>query len=1039
MNDFRKTFADPPASHRPAPLWVWNDLMSEEQIAAQLKDLKAHGFGGAFVHPRPGLLTEYLSDEWFRLWGFALETAKSLGLKLYIYDENSYPSGFAGGHVSALLPDCLASGMTYSVVDLIAAGADDDDTVHESNLPTNDPIAVFACREPDGRIEILEDISIYPANEWANLAEKVFVVSLVKPETTGWLAGFAYVDLLRPEVHEAFMQTTYEEYHKRFGADFGGAIPAIFTDEPYISSAGVYGSGAPALPFSYWLLNEFEKLNGYSLLKNLPAVFKNVAGRLDFPAEKIRYDYYKTLRVLWTKNSVEPSGRWCAEHGIAFTGHYLEHQWPHVGVNSSPSVQSNYEFHQWPAIDMLLSSYLRDTETHALTLTIQEIRSAANQFAKERTLCELYGAGGWDSTFEDYKRMGDWVLVNGINFINQHLTYATITGARKRDHPQSFDGREPWWEQYTAMNDYLSRASWLLSQGKMEQRILVLNPSTTGYLVPYEEEQGSIFSDGATDAIKNPDMHNFLELTRELDRGQWDWDLGDEFTMQRHAQVEGRRVRLCEQAYDVVLVSGDMKNMLTSTVALLRDFLQAGGRVIAVGAPGNYVDGLIDEAAYAELAGKWESVALADVDARLEALLGNRISTTAAFPYGFTHMRRALPDGREVYFFVNHSFRRYRTELTVKGDSACAYGLYTGETAPVSYTHADGKVTFPLDLARNQSTMIVVGERAGEYVSRPAAAKKVPLALKGIERELPNVLPIGYCDVRFSGRELKNVSVISAADVLFTARGFQKNPWDNKVQYFNNILDRNARYGEGSGFEADFHFNIAEGFAPAHIDVTAEHPELCRLRVNGKDVSWLAGEHYLDEHFGVADITELVQPGENTVTIVAEKFDARLELESVYLRGAFGVEAVEGRWTLVPETALGCGSWKEQKLPFYPYAVSYAYTAVLDGAPASALLEVTEVETTAVSARINGAEVLLNADGIRGYEIAPLLKAGENEIVVRVCGSLKNLLGPHFLPQPIRGSAWPAMWKQAPTHQPAPEACDLMDFGLNAAPELTIG
>ena len=41
MNDFLKTFADPPASHRPAPLWVWNDLMSEEQIAAQLKDLKA--------------------------------------------------------------------------------------------------------------------------------------------------------------------------------------------------------------------------------------------------------------------------------------------------------------------------------------------------------------------------------------------------------------------------------------------------------------------------------------------------------------------------------------------------------------------------------------------------------------------------------------------------------------------------------------------------------------------------------------------------------------------------------------------------------------------------------------------------------------------------------------------------------------------------------------------------------------------------------------------------------------------------------------
>ena len=1036
MDSFRATFVYPPASHRPAPLWVWNDLMSEAQIARQLKELKSHGFGGAFVHPRPGLLTEYLSEEWFRLWGFALETAKSLGLKLYIYDENSYPSGFAGGHVSAQLPDCLASGMTYAIVDLSTDNVDKDRGFF---LPGDSPIAVFACRKAEGSIEILEDISIYPEHEWPEHAEKAFVVSPVKPETTGWLAGFAFVDLLRPEVHEAFIQTTYEEYYRRFGKDFGGAIPAIFTDEPYISSAGVYGSGAPSLPFSFWLLNEFEKLNGYSLRANLPAVFRNVTGKLDFPAEKVRYDYYKTMRVLWTRNSVAASGRWCDEHNIAFTGHYLEHQWPHVGVNSSPSVQANYEFHQWPAIDMLLSSYLRDEETHALALTIQEVRSAANQFGKERTLCELYGAGGWDSTFEDYKRMGDWVLVNGINFINQHLTYATIAGARKRDHPQSFDWREPWWNQYAAMNDYLSRAGWLLSQGQMEQRILVINPSTTGYLVPYEEEVGDIFNDGATDAIKNPDMRNFLALTRELDRGQWDWDLGDEFTMQRHARVEGARLRLEAQAYDVVILSGDAKNLLASTVAVLKDFLAAGGRLIAVGRPGPYVDGLADEAAYADMAAGWEESALEALDARLDALLGRRIQSAAPFPYGLAHMRRALPDGREAYFFVNHSFRDFHSELTVRGDRACEYGLYTGEVSPVRYTAEDGVVTFPIDLVRNQSVMIVVGERAGESRALPAASRAVPLALRGIAREGWNVLPVGYCDVKLGSRTLRDVAAINAANVIFTERGFQNNPWDNKVQYRSNILDRNSRYGEGSGFAATFRFTVAEGFAPEYIDATAEHYSLCHLRVNGVDVAWLPDEHYLDEHFGTADITGLVRPGENEVTVIADRFDARLELEGIYLRGAFGVEAQDGKWVLVPESALDYGSWRGQKLPFYAGAVCYTYTAALDAPPETALLEAAEVDATAVSARVNGTELLLNADGRRGSEIAPLLRAGENKIVVRVCGSLKNLLGPHFLPQPVRGSAWPGMWKLAPTHQPGPDAYDLMDFGLNAAPKLTVG
>lgn len=102
MDPLRRDFQNPPASHRAAPLWVWNDLMSENQIETQLKDLKSHGFGGAFVHPRPGMITDYLSEEWFDRWGFALRTAKALGMKLYIYDENSYPSGFAGGHVSAI-------------------------------------------------------------------------------------------------------------------------------------------------------------------------------------------------------------------------------------------------------------------------------------------------------------------------------------------------------------------------------------------------------------------------------------------------------------------------------------------------------------------------------------------------------------------------------------------------------------------------------------------------------------------------------------------------------------------------------------------------------------------------------------------------------------------------------------------------------------------------------------------------------------------------------------------------------------------------
>ena len=73
-----------------------------------LGQFKQQGMGGVFIHPRPGLMTEYLGADWFRLWKQSMEEGKRLGLIVNIYDENSYPSGFAGGHVPSMAPDTAA-------------------------------------------------------------------------------------------------------------------------------------------------------------------------------------------------------------------------------------------------------------------------------------------------------------------------------------------------------------------------------------------------------------------------------------------------------------------------------------------------------------------------------------------------------------------------------------------------------------------------------------------------------------------------------------------------------------------------------------------------------------------------------------------------------------------------------------------------------------------------------------------------------------------------------------------------------------------
>ena len=71
--------ADPPAKYRTAPLWDWNDKINREDIAFQLEQFKKGGLGGVFIHPRPGLVTEYLSDDWNELFAYTVKTGKELG------------------------------------------------------------------------------------------------------------------------------------------------------------------------------------------------------------------------------------------------------------------------------------------------------------------------------------------------------------------------------------------------------------------------------------------------------------------------------------------------------------------------------------------------------------------------------------------------------------------------------------------------------------------------------------------------------------------------------------------------------------------------------------------------------------------------------------------------------------------------------------------------------------------------------------------------------------------------------------------------
>ena len=99
--DLAGQFASPGPEFRGMPFWSWNGELREDELLRQIHVLKDMGMGGYFMHSRTGLATEYLGEEWFRLINVCADEGARLGMEAWLYDEDRWPSGTAGGLVTA--------------------------------------------------------------------------------------------------------------------------------------------------------------------------------------------------------------------------------------------------------------------------------------------------------------------------------------------------------------------------------------------------------------------------------------------------------------------------------------------------------------------------------------------------------------------------------------------------------------------------------------------------------------------------------------------------------------------------------------------------------------------------------------------------------------------------------------------------------------------------------------------------------------------------------------------------------------------------
>ena len=920
-SSFLQEFQAPANTFRPWPLFTLNDEyepgLGEARLTELLEGMARVGFGGVFLHPRPGLITEYLSPRWFEIVRHCVRECIRLGLVPALYDENSYPSGFGGGHVLARAPEI---GVRFIVPRFGA-------------LPARPPFGALTVYRVENGIptERIASEALCGEEAWC-----AFVVERMQP--LSWHGELPYPSILDPKTAPIFLETTYTRYRDELGPENWSACAAFFTDEPHLptSSHGLWGEG---LHFSPIVQIEFHRRRGYRIEHQLADLYYNSP-----TSSATRFDFYEVLHELWIENYTRPTQAWCRENGIPQTGHYFEHDWP--CPYATPGAMHLLAQMDWPGTD-LLEAFLLEGHAHQdpqnlkpapagiepqALYFLKQVQSVANQLGKKRVMNESWGAGGHDSGPLDWLRIGRFLAVHGVNLFVPHYATTTIRGARKKDHPQFFSDQSPWFENLKPLNDELGRLSWLTSRGRTRQRVLVLDSTTTGYCLAAKHDclskstghdlvAAPFETEADTQRSIRPLREIATEFVQSLSDAQVDFDLGDEYVLSESASIDGQVLRVGTQAYDVIVLPPGLRNLKSSTLSLLKKFLVAGGTIFGI-LP---VDPLLDgRPAHwpSEIDVLWKEDSERLLFALLEAC-PPRIHFAATMPQGLAHQRRECEEG-VYYLIVNSSSVDWKSQVTVLEEGTLhLLDAQSGRVHPL-----EGELYLPAT-----SAQIILVSKASLPGSSALVLKSPLPEASGLRLELlsaralePNVLVLDTCRLATRDERFGSMLVYEANRHYWLGNGMETNGWTNVIQYRDQMVSSNRRMTDGSGCVVIYHVEIESGSILAEIDFAFECPDQWTLSVNDKPVDTSSLPSWLDWRIGRVRIGHLLHEGLNEISLSTARFDVRQEIDQVYLLGDFSVRASNPSFLLgPPKGSIQVGSWKDEGLPFYDRRMAYQF------------------------------------------------------------------------------------------------------------------
>lgn len=295
--------------------------------------------------------------------------AKELGMKVWIYDEQYYPSGGAGGHTlkghsefEATALSCVAGSFTINKGEgaiRVPSPLGHSPLKFAVAVPVIDGKEIFERRiDVSDCTDIAGGLCFYaPVGNWKIYCFFTRVLFEATKFCQGTRASRRYINIRDKNAVERFYNLTFKEGYNKLFNKLGDVVDAVFTDEPntplYISwknrkertafeSFSVYdmsNNDIPVYPFIPWhedITTLFMERYGYSLSLALPDIFTDTDN-----TKKVRCDFYtllsdmaleafpKLLQKNFENNGLNLSGHYYGEEGFDvqpfYYGDILEH------------------------------------------------------------------------------------------------------------------------------------------------------------------------------------------------------------------------------------------------------------------------------------------------------------------------------------------------------------------------------------------------------------------------------------------------------------------------------------------------------------------------------------------------------------------------------------------------------------------------------------------------------------------------------------------------------------------------------------------